>query len=111
MKDYLYFSRVYPVHNKENQYFEPKEHKCLTLPIPIFKPVRKSNEKIIYGSLHYFEPINNYQSFSILDVKDLSIENENFIDIYVINKTNHKIVIKNELIGFIYQNDIQNISH
>ena len=80
------------------------QHKCLTFPIPILKQMEKSNGNIVYGSLHYFDPINKYQNFSFTDVKDLSIENENFIDIYLINKTNYKVVIKNELIGFIYQN-------
>ena len=46
----------------------------------------------------------NTKNLSFTDVKDLSIENENFIDIYLINKTNYKVVIKKELIGFIYQN-------
>ena len=36
-KEYPYYSRGYPVYNKETQYFEPHEHKCLTLPIPIFQ--------------------------------------------------------------------------
>ena len=57
-KEYPYYSRIYPVYNKETQYFEPREHKCLTFPIPIFKKMEKSNGKILHGSLHYFEPIN-----------------------------------------------------
>ena len=65
--------------------------------------MEKSNGNIVYGSLHYFDP-NKYQNLSFTDVKDLSIKNENFIDIYLINKTNYKVVIRNELIGFIYQN-------
>ena len=36
-KKYLYYSREYPVYNKENQYFEPYQRKCLTFLIPIFK--------------------------------------------------------------------------
>ena len=61
--------------------------------------MEKSNGKILHGSLHYFEPINKYT-----DIKDLTKENENFVDIYLINKNNHKMILKNELIGFIYQN-------
>ena len=59
-KEYPYYSRIYPVCNKETQYFEPHEHKCLTFPIPIFKKMEKSIGKILHGSLHYFEPINKY---------------------------------------------------
>ena len=99
-KEYPYYS----VYNKETQYLEPHEHNCLTFPIPIFKRMEKSNGKILYGSLHYFEPINKYHNLSFTDNKDLTKEIENFADIYLINKNNHKIILKNELIGFIYQN-------
>ena len=75
----------------------------LNLPIPIFKRIEKSNRKILYRSLHYFEMINKYHNFSFTDIKDLTKENENFADIYQINKNNHKIILKKELIGFIYQ--------
>ena len=103
-KEYPYYSRIYPVYNKETQYFEPHEHNCLTFPIGIFKRMEKSNGKILHGSLHYFEPINKYHNLSVTDIKDLTKENENFADIYLINKNNHKKILKNELIGFIYQN-------
>ena len=103
-KEYPYYSRIYPVYNKEAQYFEPHEHICLTFPIPIFKRMEKSSGKILYGSLHYFEPINKYHNLSITDIKDLIKEKENFADIYLINKNNHKMILKNELIGFLYQN-------
>ena len=54
-KEYPYYSRIYPVYNKETHYFEPHEHNCLTFPIPNFKRMEKSNGKILHGSLHYFE--------------------------------------------------------
>ena len=66
--------------------------------------MEKSNGKILHGSLHYFEPINNYHNLSFTDIKDLTKENESFADIYLINKNNHKMMLKNELIRFIYQN-------
>ena len=66
--------------------------------------MEKSNGKILHGSLHYFEPINKYHNLSFTDIKDLTKENENFADIYLINKNNHKMILKNELIGFTYQN-------
>ena len=85
-KEYPYYSRAYPVCNRETHYFEPNQHKYLTLPIPIFKRIEKSNGKILYGSLHYFEPFNNYQMLSFTDIKDLTKENQKFVDIYLINK-------------------------
>ena len=36
-KAYPYYSKVYPVSNREQQYFDPNQHKCLTFPIAIFK--------------------------------------------------------------------------
>ena len=102
IKEYPYYSRIYPVYNIETQYFEPQEHKCLTFLIPIFKRMKKSNGKILYGSLQYFEPIDKYHNLSFTDIKDLTKENENFADSYLINKNNHKRILKNELIGFIY---------
>ena len=66
--------------------------------------MEKSNGKILYGSLHFFEPINKYHNLSFTGIKYLTKENENFADIYLINKNNHKMILKNELIGFIYQN-------
>ena len=48
-KEHPYYSRIYPVYNKETQYFEPHEHKCLTFPIRIFKRIEKSNGKILHG--------------------------------------------------------------
>ena len=64
----------------------------------------QKNGKILYGSLNHFEPVNKYHNLSFTDIKDLTKENENFTDIYLINKNNNKMILKNELIGFIYQN-------
>ena len=60
--------------------------------------------KPIYGSIHYFEPINKYQNFSFTDIKDLSLEKEHFIDIFLNKRNQHKITIIKGLIGFMYQN-------
>ena len=54
--------------------------------------------------MYYFEPINKYQNLSFTDIKDLSIEKENFIDIFLINKNQHKTTLNVDLIGFMYQN-------
>ena len=110
-KGYPYYSRIYPVYNKETQNFEPHEHKCLTFPIPIFKRMEKSNGKILYRSLHYLEPINKYRNLSFTDIEDLTKENENLADIYLINKNNHKMILKNDLIGFKYQNTTNKTFH
>ena len=83
---YPYYSRLYPIFNKKPLYFERDQHKCITFPIPIFKQMEKSNGKTIYKSMHYFEPINKYQNLSFTDIKDLSVEKEHFIDIFLINK-------------------------
>ena len=40
---------------------------------------------------------------SFTDIKDLSIEKEHFIDIFLINKNQHKVTINVGLIGFMYQ--------
>ena len=60
----------------------------------------KTNNK----SFYFFEPINKYQNLSFTDIKDLSLEKENFIDIFLINKNKHKITINTGLLGFIQQN-------
>ena len=65
--------------------------------------MEKSNGKTINGSIHYFEPINKYLNISFTDIKDLTIEKEHFIDIFIINKNKHKITINNGLIGYTYQ--------
>ena len=85
-------------------YFEENRHKCITFPIPIFKEMEISSGKIINKSFYYFEPINKYLNLSFTDIKDLSLEKEHFIDIFLINKNNHKITINTRLLGFIYQN-------
>ena len=103
-KGYPYSSRLYPIFNKEPIYFERDQHKCITFPIPIFKRMEKSSGKTIYGSIHYFEPINKYQNLSFTDIKDLSLEKEHFIDIFLINKNQHKKTINEGLICFMYQN-------
>ena len=103
-KGYPYYSRLYPIFNKEQIYLEPDQYKCITFPIPIFKQMEKSNGKTIYKSMHYFEPIYKYQNLSFKDIKDLSIEKEHFIDIFLINKNQHKVTINVGLIGFMYQN-------
>ena len=66
--------------------------------------MEKSNGKIIYGSIHYFEPIIKYKNLSFTDIKDLSLEKEHFIDIFLANKNQHKITIIDGLIDFMYQN-------
>ena len=103
-KGYPYYSRLYPIFNKEPLYLERDQHKCITFPIQIFKQMEKSNGKTIYKSMHYFEPINKYQNLSFTDIKDLLIEKEHFIDIFLINKKQHKVTINIGLIGFMYQN-------
>ena len=54
--------------------------------------------------MYYFEPINKYQNLSFTDIKDLSIKKEHFIDIFLINKNQHKVTINVGQIGFMYQN-------
>ena len=103
-KGYPYYSRIYPIYQKEPIYFENYQHKCITFSIPIFSRMEKSNGKVIYGRLHYFEPIHKYRNISFTDVKDLSLEKEHFVDIFLMNKNQHRITINNGLIGFIYQN-------
>ena len=66
--------------------------------------MEKSNGKTIYKSMYYFEPISKYQNLSFTDIKELSIEKEHFIDIFLINKNQHKVTINVGLMGFIYQN-------
>ena len=101
---YPYYPRLYPIFNKEPLYLERDQHKCITFPIQIFKQMEKSNGKTIYKTMHYFEPINKYQNLSFTDIKDLLIEKEHFIDIFLINKKQHKVTINIGLIGFMYQN-------
>ena len=66
--------------------------------------MEKSNGETIYKSIYYFEPINKYQNLSFTDIKDLSIEKEHFIEIFLINKNKHKVTINVGLIGFMFQN-------
>ena len=66
--------------------------------------MEKSNGKTIYKSMYYLEPINKYQNLSFTDIKDLPIEIEHFLDIFSINKKQHKMTIKVGLIGFMHQN-------
>ena len=103
-KGYLYYSRLYPIFNKEPIYLERDQHKCISFPIPIIKQMEKSNGKTIYKSMYYFEPINKYQNLSFTDIKDLSIKKEHFIDIFLIKKNQHKVTINVGTIGFMYQN-------
>ena len=67
-KGYPYYSRLYPIFNKEPVYLERDQHKCITFPIPIFNQMEKSIGKTIYKSMHYFEPINKYQNSSFTDI-------------------------------------------
>ena len=66
--------------------------------------MEKSNGKLIYSSNYYFEPINKYHNLSFKDIKDLTTETEHFMDIFLVNKNQHKITVKEGLIGFMYQN-------
>ena len=66
--------------------------------------MEKSNRKAIYSSNYYFEPINKYHNLSVADIKDLTTETEHFMDIFLVNKNQHKITINEGLIGFMYQN-------
>ena len=66
--------------------------------------MEKSNGKAIYSSNSYFEPINKYHNLSFTDIKDLTTEKEHFMDIFLVNKNQHKITINGGLIGFMYQN-------
>ena len=66
--------------------------------------MERSSGKTIKKSKFYFEPINKYQNISFTDIKDLSSKEENFIDIFLINRNQHKITINTGLIGFMCQN-------
>ena len=43
-------------------------------------------------------------------MKDLSLEKEHFIEIFLINKNQHKITINESLFGFMYENTIAPVS-
>ena len=90
---YPYYSRLYPIFNREPMYFEENQHECITFPIPIVKEMEPSSGKTFNKSFYFFEPINKYQNLSFTDIKDLSLEKEHFIDIFLINKNQHKITI------------------
>ena len=83
-KGYPYYSRLYPIYNKESIYLEKEQHRCKVFPIPIFRQMEKSNGKAIYSSNYYFEPINKYHNLSFTDIKDLTIEKEHFMDIFLV---------------------------
>ena len=99
-KGYPYYSRLYPIFYRETIYIEQNQYKSITFPIPIFKQIKKSNEKTIHKSHFYFEPINKYHNISFTDIKDFTADEEYFIDILLINKNRHRITINTGLIGF-----------
>ena len=73
-KGYPYYSRLYPIFNREPVYIEENRHKCITFPVPIFKEMETSSGKTINKSFYFFEPINKYHNLSFTDIKDLSQE-------------------------------------
>ena len=85
-KGYPYYSRLYPIYNKESIYLEKEQHRCITFPIPIFRQMEKSNRKAIQSSNYYFEPMKKYHNLSFMDIKDLTTEKEHFMDIFLVNK-------------------------
>ena len=105
-KGYPYYSRLYPIYNKESIYLEKEQHRCITFPIPIFRQMEKSNGKAIYSSNYYFEPINKYHNLSFTDIRDLTTEKEHFKDIFLVKKNQHKLTINEGLIDI---NEILNI--
>ena len=44
---YPYYSRIYPIYNKEPICFKNIQHKCITFPIPILPRMEKLNGKVI----------------------------------------------------------------
>ena len=44
-KGYPYYSKLYPIFNKETIYSDQNQHKCITFPIPIFKQWKDQVEK------------------------------------------------------------------
>ena len=103
-KGYPYYSRLYPIYNKESIYIEKEQDRCITFPVPIFRQMENSNGKAIYSSNYYFEPFYKYHNLSFTDIKDLTTEKQHFMDIFLVNKNQHKITINKGLIGFMYQN-------
>ena len=103
-KGYPYYSRLYPIFNRETIYIEQNQNESITFPIPIFKQMKKSNEKTIHKSHFYFEPINKYHNISFTDIKDFTADEEYFIDILLVNKNRHRITINTGLIGFMNKN-------
>ena len=105
-KGYPYYSRLYPFFNREPMYFEENQHKCISFSILIFKEMETSSGKTIKKSFYFFEPINKYQNLSFTDIKDLSLEKEHFINIFLLrrNKDQHKTTINIGLLCFKYQN-------
>ena len=103
-KGYPYYSRLYPIFNRETIYIEQNQNKSITFPIPIFKQMKKSNEKTIHKSHFHFEPINKYHNISFTDIKDFTADEEYFIDILLVNKNRHRITINTGLIGFMNRN-------
>ena len=103
-KGYPYYSRLYPIFNRETIYIEQNQSKNITFPIPIFKQRKKLNEKTFHKSHFFFEPVNKYQNISSTDIKEFTADEEYFIDISLINKNGHRITINTGLIGFMNRN-------
>ena len=103
-KGYPHYSRLYPIFNRKTIYIEQNQNKSITFPIPIFKQMKKSNEKTIHKSHFYFEPINKYHNKSFTDIRDFTADEEYFKDILLINKNRHRITINTGLIGFMNRN-------
>ena len=99
-----YYSRLYPIFNRETIYIEQNQNKSITFPILIFEQMKKSNKKTIHKSHFYFEPINKYHNISFTDIKDFTADEEYFIDILLVNKNRHRITINTWLIGFMNRN-------
>ena len=103
-KGYPYYSRLYPIFNRETINIDQNQNKSITFPIPIFKQMKKSNKKTIHKTHFYFEPINKYHNISFTDIKDFTTDEEYFIGILLVNKYSHRIAINTGLIGFMNRN-------
>ena len=83
---------------------ERDQYKCITFPIPLFNhgKIKWKNNIQINVLFRTDKQISKFIIFFY--IKDLSIEKEHFIDIFLINKNQHKVTINVGLIGFMYQN-------
>ena len=96
-----FFSKLYPIYNKERKHLKPLSGYIYEFPIKqIHQYVKSQNRQHLDMSDFEFRPIHKFFRVTILSTKNMKNSNSDIISLHVYNNSPYKITLPLGLLGY-----------